>query len=122
MSTGRVLILIFQMIRLFPGAIALLAVVALSWALTLSLQPYLLKTILNGVAEPIHQNLFSYLALPVILYLLVNFFMSTFFRLYDYFVTIKMIPTMRKNIANINFIKLLDHSHYYYQSHFPGSL
>lgn len=122
MSTRQVFIFILQMIRPFPGAIALMALVALSWALTLSLQPYLLKIILNGVAEPISQDLFSYLALPVTLYLLVNFFMSTFFRLYDYFVTIKMIPTMRKNIANSNFIKLLDHSHYYYQSHFPGSL
>lgn len=122
MSTRQVFIFILQMIRPFPGAITLMAVVALSWALTLSLRPYLLKIILNGVAEPIPQDLFSYLALPVTLYLLMNFFAVTFFRLYDYFVTIKMIPTMRKNIANSNFIKLLDHSHYYYQSHFPGSL
>lgn len=121
-STKQVISFIWSMMRPFPGAVFIMVAVALYWAIDMSLRPYFLKLILNGVADPVSPDLFSHIATPVLAYLFMIFLLSTFFRFYDYFVTIHMIPNMRRNIANANSEKLLEHSHHYYQNQFSGSL
>ena len=121
-STRQVFSFIWSMMRPYSGAVFIMVAVAVYWAIDMSLRPYFLKLILNGVADPISPNLFTHIATPVLAYLFMIFLLSTFFRLYDYFVTIHMIPNMRRNIANANFEKLLEHSHHYYQNQFSGSL
>jgi ATP-binding cassette subfamily B protein len=96
--------------------------VACIWAIDISLRPYLLKIILNRLDEGSQQAVFNYLAGPIILYLGMYFLLTNAFRLYDYFVDIKMIPQMRKNMVHDALEKLLDKSHAYYQNAFSGAL
>lgn len=99
-----------------------MVLLAFIWAIDVSLAPYLLKIILNQVAGAPGSDLWITVGGTVLLYLSLSFIMSTIFRLYDYFVTIKMIPEMRRNIATTAIQKLLGQSHQFYQNNFTGSL
>ncbi|MDP4156896.1 MAG: ABC transporter ATP-binding protein, partial [Bacillota bacterium] len=59
---------------------------------------------------------------PVAVYLGMSFLMSTFFRLYGYFVEYRMIPELRKRISTHCLEHLLKLSHQFYQNNFAGSL
>lgn len=96
--------------------------VAFVWAIDISLRPYLLKIILNRVSIGAPQDVFSFLALPVIAYLAVTLMVVTIFRLYGYFIEIKMIPSMRKSISCIAIGSMMDKSYNYYQNNYSGSL
>jgi len=113
---------ILKMIRPFPGSIVVIFLVACVWAIDVSLRPYILKVILNRVTEAPSQEIFTYLAFPAAAWLLMSFLLSSIFRLYGYFVEIKMIPDLRQKIAYSCFDGLLEQSHYYYQNQFSGSL
>lgn len=106
----------------FPLSIFVMFLVAVVWSVDLSVRPYLLKIILNRLAESGQTDVFHYLAGPIALYLLMYVSLTTSFRAYGYFVEIKMIPKMRERIANDAFGLLVDKSHNYYQSNFSGSL
>ncbi len=96
--------------------------VAIIYSIELSLKPYLIKSILNRLAVGSQHDIFEYLAAPIALYLGMTFLMVASFRLYDYFVHIKMIPLLRERIANVSLGLLMDKSHAYYQNNFSGSL
>lgn len=113
---------ILRSIKAFPFSIFVMFWVALVWSIDLSVRPYLIKTILNRLAEGNQADVFHYLAVPIILYLFMYVTMTTSFRAYGYFVEIKMIPRMREKIANDAVGMLLDKSHDYYQNTFSGSL
>lgn len=99
-----------------------MALVALVWAIDISLSPYLLKIILNQVVDAPGSDLWVTIGGTILLYLALSFTMSTVWRLYDYFVNIKMIPEMRRSIATTAMQKLLGQSHQFYQNNFTGSL
>jgi len=84
--------------------------------------PYILKIILDRLAENPRGDVFSYLALPVISFLFLAFLMPTLSRLYGYFVEIEMIPRLRQNLAQGGFGSLLRQSHSFFQNQFSGSL
>lgn len=111
-----------KMIRPYPISILIMFLVAIFWAVDLSLRPYILKIILDRVAETPATTVFHTLAIPVIFYFSLTLFLNTIFRFYDYYVTIKMIPSLRRRITNFVFSHLIQHSHHYFQSHFAGSL
>jgi ATP-binding cassette subfamily B protein len=113
---------ILKMVRPFPWAIIVMVIVALVWAIDLSVRPYILKIILNRITESYNQDIFKYLAFPVAAYLSISILQATIFRMYGYFVEIKMIPNLRQKISRSSFDPLLDQSHHYYQNHFSGSL
>lgn len=121
-SQKQVATFIVKMVRSFPVALSVMFLVALIWAIDLSLRPYILKIILNRIAEPQSTSTFDLFFWPVTFYLFMSFLLSTVFRLYGYFVEIKMIPNLRAKIANVCMGKLLDQSHTYYQNNFSGSL
>jgi ATP-binding cassette subfamily B protein len=121
-ETRQALSFIWQMARSFPGALTVMAGVALIWAVDLSLRPYLIKIILNRVSDSPRGEIFSVLAAPVGIYFLMTFLFPTMFRVYGYFVDIKMVPLLRKKIGTSIFETLLNQSHSYYQSNFSGSL
>src|SRR5688572_23803808 len=112
---------IIRTIRHFPLGVSVMFWVAFISAVDLSIRPYLLKVILNRVAEDDHQDVFSYLTIPVLCYLCMFFLVSSSYRLYDYFVSIKTIPHLREKIANEALGTLIYKSHHYYQNHFSGS-
>lgn len=113
---------IAKMIRPYPIAILVMFLVAIFWAVDLSLRPYLLKVILDRISLSPASEVFTYLAIPVGFYFLLTVILSTMFRFYDYYVTIKMIPTLRKRITQHVFEHLVQHSHHYFQNNFSGSL
>lgn len=117
-----ILALLIKMIASFRWHIALMFLVAIVWAVDLSLRPYLLKVILNRVTNTPEQQIFVILAMPVLAYLLMSFLMSSMFRMYDYFLQYKMMPHLRQKISNTHMHYLLGHSHHYYQNNFSGSL
>ncbi len=106
----------------FHQGIGVMLIVAVLWAISLSLHPYILKVIINSVSEGSPQTIFYDSWLPITLYLVVQFTMTTAFRLYDYYVSIKMIPRLRANAANQALSVLADKSHRYYQENLSGNL
>ncbi len=113
---------IFKVIKPFKGAIGIMILVAFAWAIDLSLRPYLLKVILDRVAESPAETIFEALMIPAGAYFLVAFTMSTIYRVYGYMVEIKMVPRLRQRIAHTNFSKLINQSHNFYQNAFSGGL
>lgn len=121
-SAKTVFIYILRLIRPFPLSIAAMLIVAIVWAVEVSLRPYMLKIILDTIADAPRADLLATVATPIFLYLLISFMLSTAYRLYDYFVTYKMIPELRRKIALESVQALLGQSHQFYQNNFTGSL
>ena len=113
---------IIKTIKHFPLGISVMFCTAIIYAVDLSVRPYLLKIILNHATENNHQDTFSYITIPVLLYLFMFFLVSSLQRLHNYFVAIKTIPFLREKVANEAIGALIDKSHYFYQSNFSGSL
>ncbi|HET9843118.1 MAG TPA: ABC transporter ATP-binding protein [Gammaproteobacteria bacterium] len=109
-------------IKAFPFAILTMLGVALIWAISISVKPYLIKIILNRLSISAQADVFVYLATPILLYLGMNLLLTISYRFYGYFVEIKMIPKLRKQMANDALGKLIEKSHTFYQNNFSGSL
>lgn len=121
-TTKQVWSYIIKNIKPYPASIFVLFVVVVFCAIDLSLRPYLLKVILNRLANGTQTEIFAYLVVPTIFYFGSMLIMMTSHRFFDYFVTIKMVPQMRKKVANDALETLINKSHAYYQNHFSGSL
>ena len=113
---------ILKSIKPFPISICVMFLLAITYAVDLSLRPYLLKIILDRLSQCGQDDVFSNLLLPIILYLTSFLFVALGFRLYNYFVEIKMIPNLRAKIANEALQLLLDKNQNFYQNNFSGSL
>ena len=113
---------IYQAIRPFPLAIGLMIFIAIFMAIDLSLKPYILKIMLNRLAENSRAEIFSYLLVPCAIYIFLDFMVTTIWRLYGYFVEIKMIPRLRQQITTNIFKRYLKQTHSFYQGQFSGSL
>jgi ATP-binding cassette subfamily B protein len=113
---------IFRSLRAFPMAIFTMVLMAVVWAIDLSLRPYILKIILDRLAEHPKEEIFSQLALPVFAFLFLALLMPTLSRLYGYFVEIDMIPRLRQQLAQGAFGSFLKQTHGFFQNQFSGSL
>lgn len=121
-SAKTVFIYILNVVRPFGWSIVVMVLLALIWAINVSLSPYLLKIILNQVVDAPGSNLWETAGWAILFYLALSFMMVVAYRLYDYFVSIRMIPEMRRSIATTAMQKLLGQSHHFYQNNFTGSL
>ena len=121
-SAKQILSYIVKAIKPFPLPIFTMFLAAVIWAVDLSLRAYLLKVILNRLASSEQHNIFVNLIVPIIFYLGLYLLLSMSFRLYNYFVEIKMIPALRAKIANDALELLVDKSQNFYQNNFSGSL
>ncbi|MCX5925078.1 MAG: ABC transporter ATP-binding protein [Candidatus Dependentiae bacterium] len=122
LSNQKVALFIYNAFHQFGFALFIMILTALIWALDLSLRPYLLKLIIDRISDTSNHDIFNSVGSLVIIYFLMTFIYASTGRFYGYFVEIKMIPTMRRNIANISFTSLLKQSYSYYQNNFAGSL
>lgn len=114
---------IFNIVKPYKGYLAIFAFVALFWAITNTLQPYILKIIIDKVAgfqgdkvsafAAIQPYIFLYIALWVILCLDM--------RLLDW-AKLKLFPSLRQDAMSKMFAYLNQHSHQYFQNNFAGSL
>ena len=121
-SAKQILTYIVKAIKPFPLPIFSMVMAAVICAVDLSLKAYLLKVILNRLASSEQHNIFVNLIVPIIFYLGLYLLLSILFRLYNYFVEIKMIPALRAKIANDALELLVDKSQNFYQNNFSGSL
>ena len=112
---------IWDIAKQFPLGISVMLLVAIYWAFELTITQYLLKILLNRASEGVSKDLW-YLGYPAMLWLAMTTGLMITFRMYDYFVSIKMIPNMRKYIVDVAMEKLLMQSHNFYQNNFSGSL
>jgi len=104
--------------------VAGLILVAFLWALYISIQPYILKLLINGAINygQSQNNLKQYLLWPASAYVILSLLRySILFRFYDYMV-LQLIPNLKRDIERKMFSYLEQHSYYYFQNHFAGSL
>lgn len=96
--------------------------VACIWSLEVSAKPYLIKMIVDGLEKVGQGSIYNAIAKPMFLFLSLNLTMSLSFRVYEYFVQIRMVPSLRKTIATKASNMLLDKSHNFFQNSLSGSL
>jgi len=113
---------IIEILKPYRFSMLIMVFVALVWAVDLSFRPYLLKVIIDRVAETSAQNVFKDAGFAALLYFGLTILYPTIFRFYDYFIEIKMVPNLRRTIVNRGFASLLKQSYSYYQNNFAGSL
>ncbi|WP_265042179.1 ABC transporter ATP-binding protein [Wolbachia endosymbiont (group B) of Melanostoma mellinum] len=118
----QVLGFIIRMLYPFKWEIILMCVIALVWAIDVSLSPYLVKMIIDRVSTPDTKELFHSVTATAIFYMLILFLIACIHRVYDYLVNIRLIPNLHKKVNDFIFKMLLSKSHSYYQNEFPGSL
>lgn len=76
----------------------------------------------NRLIEGKPEDVVSQLIGPILFYLALYFLSTTGHRFYGYFVEIKMIPQLRKHIAEKAFSRLLEKNYYFYQNSLSGGL
>lgn len=113
---------VYRMAACFPWAIFSRLLSGLIWALVTSIQPYLLKDMINRLAVCSRGDIFSVLWQPASLYLLSYLILSLAFLLHTFAVDMYMVPRLRKMIAKDAIEKLLGKSYQFYQDHFSGSI
>lgn len=97
--------------------------ISLLWAAHRTIEPYIMKVILDILEKSSMQysGLASQLKVPIVFFIVIRLFMSFMSRFHDY-LWLKMMPQFNKNIV-IRMTKYIQkHSHAYFQHHFGGSL
>src|SRR2546430_2204764 len=96
--------------------LALFVFVALFWATNMSLSPYMIKLIIDTVAEAsvTSENLFAAVGLPAIGYILLSLLLGAVFRFHDW-VTLNTFPKMKSEIAQEMFDYIESHSYSFFQ-------
>ncbi len=95
--------------------------VAIVWAVDLSLRPYLLKIITDQINKFSAVDAIKSLQTPIICYLLLSFAMILMFRLYDY-LWLNLNPRLKRYTGNILMEKMMNHSLSTYQDNLSGNL
>lgn len=96
---------------------------ALIWSINMSLEPYLLKVMIDTVVknQADQQKMLSLLLVPAGLFLVRGIVTSLGFRLYDY-INLRIYPEIKSSVYMDMFTYLLSHSHEFFQSNFAGTL
>ena len=95
--------------------------VAIIWAINMSLRPYLTKIILNIIPTIVPSQAFDILLLPVSLYIATAITVVITFRFYEW-ILLRFHPVLKKHIGLILMNRMMYHSHSFYQNHFSGSI
>ncbi len=97
--------------------------IALVWAIEMSLSPYLLKMLIDAVGK--YQNnsamMIQASIIPACIYVGMTLVTNLNFRLYDY-ITLRLYPDIKAAVDIDMFAYLLNHSHAFFQNNFTGSL
>lgn len=97
--------------------------IAIIWAIEMSLSPYLLKIIINGVAQnPQNQTkMLAAILVPAVIYFIMSIIMNLTFRFHDY-LNLRLFPEISAAIDRDMFTYLMHHSYTFFQNIFAGSL
>lgn len=108
-------------IKPFRWSIIGMAIIAVTWALILNVQAYIVKLVLNTAMNGDEINLYHQLAVLMGAYLFSEFIYLSIFRWYDW-ITIQFRPNIKKHIALVLMDRMMDHAHSFYQRQFAGDL
>lgn len=118
----QVFVYILHMLRPYKLGIFIMLLTGIVWAGNMSLQPYILKIILDRISEVPSCEMGNSLFMPACSYVCASLVLMSLHRLYGYFISIKMLPTLRTNLGSHAFDRLTDQSNKFYQNNFAGSL
>lgn len=112
-----------NLIKPYKGLFFIMAIIGLSWALTSTLTPYVLKLIIDHAVDfSSHQSSFLKTMQPYFFtYIGLWIFFSINMRILDW-VKLKLFPNLREDAMSQMFSYLNLHSHQYFQNNFAGSL
>jgi ATP-binding cassette subfamily B protein len=100
-------------------AIGIMFSVAIVWAVHVSFAPYIVKILLDRATT---SRDLKYLLPPVIGLIAVQLVLWIIIRLYDYFVSYKMTPNLRRDLAQKAITYIEAHSYNFFQEHLSGSI
>lgn len=122
MQSQGALVFIRTITKPFRVYIAGMIIIAVTWALILNVQAYIVKLVLNTAMDNGDQAfLYRKLAYLMGLYLFSEFIYLSIFRWYDWII-IQLRPNIKKYISLNLMDRMMDHSHNFYQRQFAGSL
>ena len=96
-------------------------VVAICWAIELTLTPYLLKRIIDVAVRFSGHALVENILLPCVIYAAMSLWMNLNFRLFD-FINLRIYPSIKAKIGQDMFDYLMPHSYDFFQNNFAGTL
>lgn len=97
--------------------------IALIWAIEMSLSPYLLKVIIDAVVQHPNNNsqMLAAILTPAIIYFSISIIMNLNFRLHDY-LNLRLFPEIYAAINQDMFVYLAHHSYTFFQNNYAGNL
>jgi ATP-binding cassette subfamily B protein len=97
--------------------------VAIVWAINVSLNPYALKLIIDAISDSTlsSDSLVEAVKGPALFYIVIITLYSFVFRIYDWLTT-KTYPQIKIEITQKMFKHILEHSYSFFQHNFSGSL
>lgn len=96
-------------------------VISIIYAADVSLRPYLIKYMLDIIADIEYKDAIESLWLPALAYMGLSILMVVSFRLFDY-IWLHLNPNLKTAVGRELMNRMMDHSHRLYQNHFAGSL
>lgn len=114
---------IFDVIKPYKLYLSIMAFVAIFWAITNTLLPYILKIIIDKVVgfEGDRLSVFAVIQPYIFLYIAIWIGLCLDMRLLDW-IKMKLFPSLRQDVMSKMFAYLNQHSHHYFQNNFAGSL
>jgi ATP-binding cassette, subfamily B, bacterial len=98
-----------------------LFMIAMIWAVDLSLRPYILKVMLDRISGLTPDNTISKLTGPASLYMSLSLLVVIVFRLND-FIWLNVTPPLKRHIGDTLMKCMMHHSQTLFQNHFAGNL
>jgi ATP-binding cassette subfamily B protein len=112
---------IINVIKPFKWLIVGQFMVAVIWAIDMSLRPYLIKVILNKIPNILPSQAFDVLIPQAILYIFMSIVIVIIFRFYEW-ILLYLHPNLKKHIGVMLMGRMMNHSQNFYQNHFSGSI
>lgn len=122
MKQFKIFALIRQFLRPYYWHNIIAFIVSVYWACDLVMRPYVLKKIIDQVAESNAETLWPNILTWVSFYCIMMFLMHTMFRLEDYVIDIRFIPHLRQRITQYVTERMFNQDYIYYQKYTFGNL
>ena len=120
-NKSLILLFIIDAIKPFRWLIAGQFMVAVIWAIDMSLRPSLIKVMLNKIPTILPSQAFDILLPQAILYIFLSIIIILTFRFYEW-ILLHFHPNLKKHIGVILMNRIMNHSLNFYQNHFSGSI
>ena len=112
---------IISLINPFRFHIKSLCVIALIWAIDVSLRPYILKMILDKISSTLNSNSIEVLSILSAFYMGLSFAIMILFRVYGY-IWLKLKPELKILTSETLVERMLNHSQSLFQENFTGGI